>query len=200
MWIFSLTQAHWVKPAWEELLYVGVPDAELHWTFLRFVRMWENNNFIFSLSPYELAIISLFPHLGSIASSVFVFVFLDCIRSQQKGNTEWSPVSVQGAWLSCLIVHKGLAVLPPSNSWGVIFPLSLLLAVRVALNIMYHLPELLAVQFLLRAFPLCLASGVFSRDSQVSTLWLCWLTTPQASFLGTQPVQSDRALLRRASP
>ena len=86
-----------MKPAWEELLYVGVPGAELHWTFLRFVRMWENNNFVFSLSPYELAIISLFPHLGSIASSVFVFVFLDCIRSQQKGNTEWSPVSVQGA-------------------------------------------------------------------------------------------------------
>ena len=53
-----------MKPAWEELLYVGVPDAELHWTFLRFVRMWENNNFIFSLSPYELAIISLFPNLA----------------------------------------------------------------------------------------------------------------------------------------
>ena len=161
MWIISLTQARWVKPAWEELLYIGVPDAKLHWTFLRFVRMWENNNFIFSLSPYELAIISLFPHLGSIASYVFVFVFLDCIRSQQKGNTECSPVSVQGAWLPCVIVHKGLAVLPPSNSWGVIFPLSLLLAVRVALNIMYHLPELLAVQFLLRAFPLWLL--VFSH-------------------------------------
>lgn len=178
-----------------------MPDAELHWTFVRFVRMWENNNFLWlknSLSPYELAIISLFPHFGSIASSVFVFVLLDCIRSQQKGNTEWSPVDVQGTWLLCLNVHKGLAVLSPSNSWGVIFSSQPFVGSEGSSK--YLAPASWVAWCSVSSQSLPSLSGVFSHDSQVCTLRLCWLTTPQASFLGTQPVRSDRALLRRASP
>lgn len=89
----------------------------------------------------------LSPHFGSIALFLSLFFFLDCFGSQQRGNTEWSSVNSQGPWLLCLIVQKGLAVLPPSNSWWATFPLNHLLAVRIALNIMYQLPGLLGVPF-----------------------------------------------------
>lgn len=140
----------------------------------------------------------LFPHFGSIASSVFVLVLLDCIRSQQKGNTEWSPVDLQGTWLLCLIVHNGLAVLPPSNSWGVIFSSQPFVGSEGSST--YHAPASWVAWCSVSSQSLPSLSGVFSRDSQVSTLQLHWLTAPQASFLGTQPVQSDRALLSRAAP
>ena len=97
--------------------------------------------------------------LNSIICFCFCFSGLYQVTTERKYRMVSSECP--GRLTACLIVHKGLAVLPPSNSWGVIFPLSLFLAVRVALNIMYHLPELLAVQFILRTFPLWLL--VFSH-------------------------------------
>lgn len=89
-------------------------------------------------------------------------------------------------------------MLPPSNSWGVIFSSQPFVGSEGSSK--YHAPASWVVWCSVSSQSLPSLSGVFSRDSQVSTLRLCWLTTPQASFLGTQPVQSDRALLRRASP